>query len=147
MNGRHATVHAGGLPRLLLIVLWTLGVGYRTPVVAAADGAWPTYRHDNRRSGVTDERLTLPLERTWCYTSPALPQPAWTGPAKWDAFSGNSGLQSLRNFETGIRTTEHNVANVGTEGFSRQIVDFASNTPQLQNPFFIGAPASCCPIL
>ena len=24
---------------------------------------------------------------------------AWTGPAKWDAYSGNSGLQSMRNFD------------------------------------------------
>ena len=61
--------------------------------------AWPTYRHDNRRSGVTDVALEFPLKPIWEYRSPQPPQMAWTGPAKWDAYSGNSGLQSMRNFD------------------------------------------------
>ena len=60
---------------------------------------WPTYRHDNRRSGVTDERLVFPLAMQWRWRSPQPPQTAWSGPAKWDAYSGNSGLQSMRNFD------------------------------------------------
>ncbi len=60
---------------------------------------WPTYRHDNRRSGVTDAKLEFPLTGQWVWKSPQPPQTAWTGPAKWDAYSGNSGLQSMRNFD------------------------------------------------
>ncbi len=60
---------------------------------------WPTFQHDNRRSSVTEEALTLPLSEVWSYESPAPPQTAWTAPAKWDAFSGNDGLQSMRNFD------------------------------------------------
>ena len=60
---------------------------------------WPTFQHDNRRSAVTDEALALPLKETWSYTSPAPPQTAWTAPAKWNAYSGNDGLQSMRNFD------------------------------------------------
>lgn len=60
---------------------------------------WPTYRHDARRSGVTDERLSFPLQQSWVRRSNQPPQTAWTGPAKWDAYSGNSGLQSMRNFD------------------------------------------------
>lgn len=60
---------------------------------------WTTYRHDNRRSGVTTSKLNFPLSLKWVYRSPLPPQMAWTGPAKWDAYSGNSGLQSMRNFD------------------------------------------------
>ncbi len=61
--------------------------------------SWTTYRHDNRRSGVTSETLKFPLEVLWVWRSPQPPQTAWSGPAKWDAYSGNSGLQSMRNFD------------------------------------------------
>ncbi len=60
---------------------------------------WPTYRHDNRRSGVTVETIETPLQERWVWQSQHLPQPAWSGPAKWDAWSGNRGLQSMRNFD------------------------------------------------
>ena len=60
---------------------------------------WPTYRHDNRRSGVTEAELSFPLSTDWIWKSPQPPQTAWTGPAKWDAYSGNEGLQSMRNFD------------------------------------------------
>lgn len=60
---------------------------------------WKTYRHDNRRSGVTSSNLDFPLTSRWVHRSHLPPQMAWTGPAKWDAYSGNSGLQSMRNFD------------------------------------------------
>lgn len=66
---------------------------------------WPTYQHDNRRSAVTSENLTLPLVEGWRYQSPTPPQMAWTGPAKWDAYSGNDGLQSMRNFDPAFYVT------------------------------------------
>ena len=68
-------------------------------VVSVAAEDWPTFQHDNRRSAVTREALTLPLSEIWTYQSPAPPQTAWTAPAKWDAYSGNDGLQSMRNFD------------------------------------------------
>ena len=61
---------------------------------------WPTYRHDNRRSGVTSDQLDVKkLSECWAYTSPYAPQPAWYGPAKWDAFAGIRGLRSMRNYD------------------------------------------------
>ncbi|MBI5397577.1 MAG: PQQ-binding-like beta-propeller repeat protein [Verrucomicrobia bacterium] len=47
--------------------------------VAVADD-WPTYRHDNARSGVTAEKLDLPLAETWVYKSRHAPTPAWEAP-------------------------------------------------------------------
>ncbi|HJO52967.1 MAG TPA: PQQ-binding-like beta-propeller repeat protein, partial [Verrucomicrobiota bacterium] len=66
---------------------------------------WPTYRHDNRRSGVSSEQLPAQLKEAWTYKSPAPPQTAWSGPAKWDAFSGNKDLQSMRNFDPAFFVT------------------------------------------
>jgi len=66
---------------------------------AAADD-WATYRHDNRRSGATAEKPRLPLKETWRYDSPARPVPAWTGPAKWNAYAGMKGLKSMRDFDS-----------------------------------------------
>ncbi|NNE92170.1 MAG: PQQ-binding-like beta-propeller repeat protein [Verrucomicrobiales bacterium] len=66
---------------------------------------WPTYGHDNRRSHVTSEKLNLPLTRAWARISPHPPQTAWTAPARWDAFAGNEGLQSMRNFDPAFFVT------------------------------------------
>ena len=66
---------------------------------------WPTYRHDNRRSGVSKEQLKAELGEAWVYKSPVPPQTAWSGPAKWDAYSGNKDLQSMRNFDPAFFVT------------------------------------------
>jgi outer membrane protein assembly factor BamB len=76
---------------LSLLVLAAL-----SPLATAAD--WPTYRLNNFRSGDTTESIKLPLKQAWTVTNQA-PEQAWTGPAKWDAYAGNDGLQSMRNFD------------------------------------------------
>ena len=60
---------------------------------------WPTYRHDNRRSGVTSDSLTFPVERAWEYSSAEMPQTAWAGPAKWDSYANMRKLKAMRNFD------------------------------------------------
>lgn len=48
---------------------------------------WPTYMHDNARSGVTSESLVSEeLNEGWTYDPPAPPQVAWDGGAPWDAY-------------------------------------------------------------
>ena len=48
---------------------------------------WPTYMHDNARSGVTTEPLALDeLDESWVYVPPAPPQVAWDGGAPWDSY-------------------------------------------------------------
>lgn len=78
-------------------------IGLSTATLTATE-SWPTYRHDNARSGKVDTDLKLPLRPTWSNQS-APPQQAWTGPAKWDAYAGNDGLQSMRNFDPCYFTT------------------------------------------
>ncbi|MBN2311345.1 MAG: PQQ-binding-like beta-propeller repeat protein [Candidatus Hydrogenedentes bacterium] len=67
---------------------------------AAYADDWPTYRHDNRRSGVSADALKpAGLAEKWVYEAPAPPQPAWHGPAKWDPYAGIKGLRSMRNYD------------------------------------------------
>ena len=71
-------------------------------VMAAATQAddWPTYRHDARRSGVTDAKINAPkLGQAWVWRPAAPPRPAWAGPAKWDAYAGIRGLRSMRDYD------------------------------------------------
>jgi outer membrane protein assembly factor BamB len=53
-------------------------------LLAAADAAdWPSYRHDNARTGCTSESLARPSRFVlqWVYTPFHPPRPAWSGPA------------------------------------------------------------------
>ena len=53
-----------------------------------------------------------------------------------DAFGiGTSALNALQQ---AIKTTGQNIANVNTEGYSRQQVDFATRTPESQGGYYIG---------
>jgi len=48
--------------------------------VSAED--WPTYRHDNARTGITAERLDPPLSEQWVFKATHAPEPAWPEPVK-----------------------------------------------------------------
>ncbi len=50
----------------------------------AYGGDWPTYRHDNERSGISGEDLSVPLKLDWVYQSRYAPEPAWPDPAERD---------------------------------------------------------------
>ena len=77
---------------VLIIILFS------TAHIRAED--WPVYQHDNYRSAKTAEQLPAPLlEPSWTWKSAHLPQPAWSGPAKWDAYAGIRGLKSMRNYD------------------------------------------------
>ncbi|NIP22821.1 MAG: PQQ-binding-like beta-propeller repeat protein [Phycisphaerae bacterium] len=49
---------------------------------AARATDWPTYRHDNARTGCTGDSIAAPLTLHWIYTSYHPPRPAWSAPAK-----------------------------------------------------------------
>lgn len=41
---------------------------------------WPTYRHDNGRTAITQEKLPVPLAEAWVFQSRHAPSPAWEPP-------------------------------------------------------------------
>ena len=70
-------------PTCLKIVTLLLAL---TATASAAD--WPTFRHDNTRSARSSESLpAAELGLAWLWQSAEPPQPAWAGPAKWDAYN------------------------------------------------------------
>ncbi len=83
--------------RLVVAISWVfLCIASRSG--ASAD--WPTWQHDNRRSGSTAEEIDAKsLGTAWIWRSPFPPQPAWAGPAKWDAFAKIKNLPSMRNYD------------------------------------------------
>jgi outer membrane protein assembly factor BamB len=81
--------------RLLSLSIALLGFGSS----CAADD-WPTWQHDQRRSGFSSESIDasdLSVEWTWNSNFP--PQPAWHGPAKWDAYARIRDLPAMRSYD------------------------------------------------
>lgn len=71
---------------------------------AVAD--WPTFRHDNQRSGYTTEELGgSSVTAAWSYQSAQPPRPAWPGPARWDSYANVRGLGSMRNYDPCFHVT------------------------------------------
>lgn len=67
---------------------------------ARADADWPTWQHDNQRTGATQQSLDVEsLQLAWVWRSAAPPDPAWAGPAKWDAYAYHRNLPSMRNYD------------------------------------------------
>jgi flagellar hook-associated protein 1 FlgK len=50
-----------------------------------------------------------------------------------------TGLSSLRALQRALDTTAHNIANVNTEGYTRQRVDFSTRNPQVYGTNWIGS--------
>ena len=90
-------------------------------LVASAEDSWPTYMHDNARSGVSDtalevEQLSEPL---WVYRSPAPPRTAWSGPPPMDAGHKKARLPATRDFDTALFVT----AKSGRAYFGSSVTD------------------------
>lgn len=63
---------------LLVAAALAAPAGLATTETNASD--WPTWRHDNARSGVSKAKLPLPLVPTWSFRALDPPQPAWGDP-------------------------------------------------------------------
>ncbi|MGI9456759.1 MAG: LamG-like jellyroll fold domain-containing protein [Aeoliella sp.] len=82
----------GGIFVFLAMLLVT------APLLAATD--WPTYQqNDQRNAFVESEVHPESLSVDWHLGSPQVPQPAWYGPAKWDAYANLRDLHSMRNYD------------------------------------------------
>jgi len=79
-----------------------LAAAISPPMAEAED--WPTYMHDNARSGGTAETLDLStLRQAWVYTSPCPPRTAFSGAAPWDAIHDvghRAVMTDMRDFDS-----------------------------------------------
>jgi outer membrane protein assembly factor BamB len=60
---------------------------------------WPTFNHDNRRSGVTPEEFTAPLTRAWTFQTSEAPAPAWPPPARQDYWHDHYNLMATLAYD------------------------------------------------
>ncbi|MCH2179438.1 MAG: PQQ-binding-like beta-propeller repeat protein [Mariniblastus sp.] len=62
--------------------------------------SWPTFRGDNARSGNSRASLDCAkMELAWIWRSPLPPDPAWDGPARWDAYNLIRDLPAMRGYD------------------------------------------------
>ncbi|MCE9545578.1 MAG: PQQ-binding-like beta-propeller repeat protein [Planctomycetia bacterium] len=81
----------------MLLALFVVASATTACVARAAD--WPGFRRDNSRSSQTDEKLdATQLGLAWTHR-PQAPQPAWDGPARWDAYGNNRNISSMRDYD------------------------------------------------
>ncbi|MEJ2702514.1 MAG: PQQ-binding-like beta-propeller repeat protein, partial [Sedimentisphaerales bacterium] len=79
--------------------LCVLCLTFLTGPESAAAADWPTFMHDRQRSGVTAERLNVPLNECWVYKARYRPQPAWPGPAKQDYWHRAFNLRATVTYD------------------------------------------------
>ena len=80
------------LPPMLGLLL-VLGVGF------PATGDWPTYQHDNSRSGSTTDSAPRQPVHAWSFRSATRPIAAWDEPALWDGWSKVYNLKNRQVFD------------------------------------------------
>jgi outer membrane protein assembly factor BamB len=60
---------------------------------------WPTYQHDNRRTGVSKQDLKFRLKLAWTYKASHAPNPAWPPEAKNDYYHNKYDLPERVTFD------------------------------------------------
>ena len=77
---------------LVALTLWMAGA-------TSAWAAWPAYRHDAQRSGISVDEIKLPLTEAWMHRS-AAPNPAWPElPAKQDVYRRVANLGPTTTYD------------------------------------------------
>jgi len=82
-------------PRIAIVMSAAIVLLMMPPL--AAD--WPTYRHDNARSGIASDPLPETLSPQWTHTPRYRPQPAWQGPARTDGWHKSAPLKPRMIFD------------------------------------------------
>jgi outer membrane protein assembly factor BamB len=79
---------------------------------------WPTFNHDGHRSGVTNERLELPLKEAWLFKVIHRPKPSWPPPARQDFWHRHYNLRATVTYDRAFH-----VVGVGEKVFFGSSVD------------------------
>ena len=107
---------------------------------------WPTYMHDNSRSGVTEAQLRVPLELAWTFKSLHPPSPAWPAPARQDFFHDHFDLRPVETYDWAFHVIAQ--ANSLYLGSSSQDKMYAldAGSGRTRWTFVTGGPVRFCPV-
>jgi len=109
----------------------------------AAD--WPTYLHDNQRSGVTAETLPLPLQQAWVHTPGHAPRPAWPAPAKVDYWHRLTDLAARVTYDRTFHVAAVADAIYFASSAEDKVVCLDAATGQVRWTFLAGGPVHLAP--
>jgi len=106
---------------------------------------WPTYMHDNQRSGVTGERLPLPLREAWTHAARHAPRPAWPAPAKVDYWHKLTDLAARVTYDRAFHVAAVGDAVYFASSADDKVTCLDAATGQVRWVFFTGGPVRLAP--
>jgi len=125
------------LSALIFLVLVNPGI------IKAED--WPTFMHDNQRSGVTSEQLQPPLSECWIYKSAHSPQPAWPLPAKQDFWHHHYNLRATVTYDRAFHVVSAGDMIFFGSSADDKVYALDARTGQERWTFFTQAPVRLAP--
>jgi len=108
---------------------------------------WPTYNHDNARSGITSEQLPATLSECWRFQSNHAPEPAWPPPAAQDFWHNHNQLRPTVIYDRAFHavTVRDAVYFASSADFSVYALD--AKTGKVRWVFFAGGPVRLAPVV
>ena len=111
----------------------------------AIAGDWPTYQCDSRRSGITSERLNMPLSELWVYTSKHPPRRAWPDPANQDFWHNLQKLNPLVIYDRAFQLVAAGNAVYFGSSADDKVYSLDALTGEERWAFFTGGPVRLAP--
>lgn len=106
---------------------------------------WPTYQSDSSRSAATTEQLQLPLSQSWEWRSPAPPQMAWPGPARWDGYNKVFNMKDRMVFDRVFHPVSVGDAVLFGSSATDQVYCLDASSGERRWTFFCEAPVRFAP--
>lgn len=147
-GGREASMWTVGVLIAVGLVTISVCVGYVIAQGGEAkpgrgDADWPTYMHDNARSGATTATVDLPLTEQWVYTAPAAPKPAWADPQN-AVIEGTHELPRMKFDDAFHIAVVDNVLYFGSS-VDNKVYSLHAATGKVRWAFFTGGPVRLAP--
>ena len=106
---------------------------------------WPTYNHDNQRSGITSEHFSLPLHEQWIFQSNHKPAPAWPAPAPKDIWHRIPKLNPRATYDHAFHVAVAGDALYFGSSADDKIYSLDTKTGDVRWMYFTGGPVRLAP--
>jgi outer membrane protein assembly factor BamB len=113
--------------------------------VGVAGEDWPTYQHDQYRSGATPESLPLPLHESWRYASRHAPAPAWPEPGGFDFAHFKQELKPRVTYDRVFHVAVVGASLYFASSADDQVYALNAETGATRWSFFTGGPVRLAP--